>query len=74
VTCTQLCAQDGIVVWTRGRWEPDLVPRVCAWYEERGFERLWLSEPGVGYGAGVHRRTRAPEPLERNARMFTFTH
>jgi Putative methyltransferase len=72
--CTQLCAQDGIVVWTRGRWEPDLVPQVCAWYEDRGFERLWLSEPGLGYGAGVHRLTGAPEPLERNARMFAFTH
>jgi len=71
--CTQLCARDGIVVWTRGRWEPDLVPQVCSWYEDRGFERLWLSEPGVGYGAGVHRRTTAPEPLERNARMFAFT-
>lgn len=71
--CTQLCAENGIVVWTRGRWEPDLVPQVCAWYEDGGFERLWLSEPGLGYGAGVHRLTRAPEPLERNARMFAFT-
>ena len=24
--CTQLCAHGGTVVWTRGRWEPDLVP------------------------------------------------
>lgn len=71
--CSQLCAENGVVVWTRGRWEPDLVPQICAWYEDRGFERRWLSEPGLGYGAGAHRLTRAPDPLERNARMFAFT-
>jgi len=71
--CTQLCAQGGTVVWTRGRFEPDLVPQVCDWFAERGFEELWVSEPGVGYGVGVHRLTMAPAPLEPGARMFTFT-
>jgi hypothetical protein len=40
--CTQLCATGGTVIWTRGRWEPDLLPRICGWYEERGFERVWV--------------------------------
>jgi len=53
--CTQLCVRGGTVVWTRGRWEPDLVPRICAWFEERGFEQIWLSEPEAGYGVGAHR-------------------
>lgn len=71
--CTQLCADGGTVVWTRGRFEPDLVPQVCAWFEDRGFERLWVSEPGVGYGVGAHRFAASPVPLQSGARMFTFT-
>jgi hypothetical protein len=71
--CTQLCAHGGTVVWTRGRFEPDLVPRVCDWFADLGFEQLWVSEPGVGYGAGAHRFAATPAPLESGARMFTFT-
>jgi hypothetical protein len=51
----------------------DLVPRICDWFEDRGFERLWLSEPEVGYGVGAHRFAGTPEPLVPSARMFTFT-
>jgi hypothetical protein len=72
--CTQLCATGGTVIWTRGRWEPDLTPQVCAWFEERGFERVWFSdgtEPG-GQRVGAHRFTGTPAPLERDAVMFTF--
>lgn len=71
--CTQLCARGGTVVWTRGRFEPDLVPRICDWFASRGFARLWVSEPGVGYGVGAHRFLESPVPLEPGARMFTFT-
>ena len=70
--CTQLCAAGGTVIWTRGRWEPDLVPQVCAWFEERGFERVWLSGPGYGQCCGAHRFTASPVPLERDAVMFRF--
>lgn len=72
--CTQLCATGGTVIWTRGRWEPDLTPQVCAWFEERGFERVWLSdaaEPG-GQCVGAHRFTGTPSPLDPGAVMFTF--
>ena len=71
--CTQLCATGGTVIWTRGRWEPDLLPRICGWYEERGFERLWVSDPGVWAGVAAHRFTGTPEPLEAGATMFDFT-
>ena len=71
--CTQLCAYGGTVVWTRGRWEPDLVPQICDWFADRGFELGWVSDPVEGWGAGAHRFTEAPVPLERGARMFTFT-
>lgn len=74
--CTQLCATGGTVVWTRGRWArgaPDLVPQVCAWFEERGFDRLWVSEPAFGQCCGAHRFSGTPAPLEEGASMFTFT-
>jgi hypothetical protein len=71
--CTELCARGGTVVWTRGRFEPDLVPQVCDWFEERGFARLWVSEPDAGYGVGAHRFDAEPAPLRLGARMFTFT-
>jgi hypothetical protein len=70
--CTQLCATGGTVIWTRGRWEPDLVPQVCAWFEERGFEREWLSAPGGLQCCGAHRFTASPAPLEPDAVMFRF--
>jgi hypothetical protein len=71
---TQLCATGGTVIWTRARWEPDLTPQVCAWFEERGFERVWLSDAGEpgGQRVGAHRFTGTPAPLERDAVMFTF--
>ena len=71
--CTRLCATGGTVVWTRARWEPDLVPQICAWFEDRNFERVWLSEPGIRQCCGAHRFTGTPAPLEENATMFAFT-
>jgi hypothetical protein len=70
--CTQLCATGGTVVWTRGRFAPDLVPQVCAWFEERGFERLWVSDPQYENCCGAHRFTATPAPLEADATMFAF--
>jgi hypothetical protein len=76
--CTQLCATGGTVIWTRGRSllaepdAPDLVPQVCAWFERRGFDRVWLSGPEYQQCCGAHRFTRIPAPLERDATMFTF--
>jgi hypothetical protein len=68
----QLCASGGTVIWTRHRRPPDRVPQVCAWFEEHGFERLWVSDPGARYGAGAHRFTGVPEPLVPGERLFTF--
>jgi hypothetical protein len=68
----QLCARGGTVVWTRGRFAPDLVPSICAWFEAGGFEPVWLSAPDVGYGVGAHRFAADPSPLEPDARIFRF--
>jgi hypothetical protein len=70
--CAQLCAKGGTVIWTRARWAPDLVPQVCAWFEERDFERLWLSSPDYYECVGAHRRTAPPVPLDPDAVMFSM--
>lgn len=70
--CRQLCATGGTVIWTRHRDVPDRVPAICAWFEERGFEREWLSDPEAVFGVGVHRFRGRPRPLANGLRMFTF--
>ncbi|HLL66402.1 MAG TPA: class I SAM-dependent methyltransferase [Micromonosporaceae bacterium] len=67
-----LTRRGGTVIWTRHRDEPDLVPRICEWFAEHGFALVWVSEPGAGYGVGVHRARRDPPPLVPGARLFTF--
>ncbi len=71
-TAPELCTPGGIVIWTRHRREPDLVPRLCRWYEEAGFERVWVSDPSLDFGVGVHRFVGTPKPLVPGVRLFTF--
>ncbi|MGH3679063.1 MAG: SAM-dependent methyltransferase [Natronosporangium sp.] len=68
----QLCRTGGTVVWTRGRRAPDLVPQICSWFAEGGFELVWLTEQAEGYGVGAHRFAGTPAPLARGGRMFSF--
>jgi hypothetical protein len=70
-TCRALTAHDGTVIWTRGRTAPDLLPQICSWFEERDFERVWVSDPAVGYGVAAHRYRGKPLPL-KDSSMFTF--
>jgi hypothetical protein len=74
--CTQLCATGGTVIWTRSRsarGAPDLVPQICAWFEERGFDRRWISDPRFDACVGAHVFTGPPAPLAEGAAMFAFT-
>ncbi|MGW0940649.1 class I SAM-dependent methyltransferase, partial [Streptomyces sp. NPDC002666] len=70
--CNQLCKTGGTVIWTRNRAAPDRVPMICDWFDEQSFELQWLSEPGAGYGVGVHRFTGTPRPLRTSTRLFEF--
>ncbi|TDW22572.1 hypothetical protein EV650_1409 [Kribbella kalugense] len=70
----QLCRTGATVIWTRHREEPDLVPTICEWFESRGFERVWVSEPDAGFGVGVHRFNGVPDPLVTGQSLFSFTH
>jgi hypothetical protein len=70
---THLCAPGGTLVWTRGRYEPDFVPTICRWLEERGFEEIALTDPALRFGVGAHRFHGKPRPLEGpDLPMFTF--
>ncbi|MFI7063498.1 class I SAM-dependent methyltransferase [Kribbella sp. NPDC050124] len=71
-TCRQLSKAGGTVIWTRHRGAPDRVPAICEWFEERGFERVFVSDPEAGFGVGVHRYRGVPEPLVLGRSMFTF--
>jgi Putative methyltransferase len=68
----QLCRSGAPVIWTRHRDDPDPVPQICSWFEARDFERLYLSDPAVGFGVGVHRYTSSPQPLAPGTQLFTF--
>jgi hypothetical protein len=68
----QLSAHGATVIWTRGRFHPDLIPTLCGWMADRGFSERWVSDPAEDFGVGVHRYDGEPEPLSAGERMFTF--
>jgi len=72
--CTSLCATGGTVIWTRGRKpEPSVAPQISAWYEQHGFEQLWLTtDPEEQMCVGVHRYTGTPTPLAPGVSLFEF--
>jgi hypothetical protein len=70
--CPQFCGTGATVIWTRHRREPDLVPQICDWFETRGFERVFVSEPDTGFGVGVHRYAGEPQPLIPGQTLFSF--
>lgn len=68
------CAEGATVIWTRGRWEPDITPAMCDWFEQAGFTLVTLVPPPgpADFGTGVHRYPGPPRPLEPGRRMFHF--
>ncbi|MER5184888.1 SAM-dependent methyltransferase [Streptomyces sp. NPDC002896] len=69
---TQLCKTGGRVIWTRHRKDPDRVPLICKWFEERGFDREWVTDGDQLQAVGVHRFGSRPMPLQLGTRMFSF--
>ena len=43
---SRLCAPGATVLWTRGRWEPDLTPTIRRWFNASGFEELAFDSDG----------------------------
>ncbi|WCO67837.1 hypothetical protein PO878_03750 [Iamia majanohamensis] len=69
-----LLRRGGCVVWTRGRTEPDLRPRVRAAFTHAGFDELAYDGDPAQYGVGLARLVVAPPdprpPLPE--RLFAF--
>ena len=69
----ELAAPGAAIVWTRGRFEPDLTPSIRAWFRESGFDELsFVPVPGSTASVGMHRLTTAPRPFRPEVRLFTF--
>jgi hypothetical protein len=68
----QFVRPGGVVVWTRHREDPDLVPQLVDWFGAAGFEPLFLSPKDAGFGVGAHRYIGPGRPLVTGRRLFTF--
>ncbi len=69
----ELCAPGATVIWTRGRFEPDLTPAVRRWFAGAGFEELaFVTVSGTTAAAGAHRLVARPRPFRSGVRLFTF--
>ena len=69
----ELCAPDASVVWTRGRFDPDITPRVRRWFNDAGFDELdFVRVPDSTATVGLQRLRAEPRPLQRGVQLFTF--
>ena len=69
----ELCAEGAQVIWTRGRFAPDLTPSIREWFREAGFREVaFLAIPTTTASVGVHRLTAAPRPFRRGVHLFSF--
>jgi methyltransferase family protein len=67
-----LTKRGGVLIWTRHRRAPDLVPRISAWLGEQGFAEVWVTDPEIEHAVAVHRYLGEPRPLPAGTTMFTF--
>ncbi len=69
----ELCAPGATVIWTRGRFAPDLTPAIRDWFEQAGFTELAFGTvPGGTQSASAHRLVSEPRPYVPGRRLFTF--
>jgi hypothetical protein len=72
-TLPALLAPGATVIWTRTRAEPDLTPRVRAWFADQGFAELGFdTEDGYDYAVGTHVLRAEPARYRPGVRMFRF--
>jgi hypothetical protein len=69
----QFCAPGATVIWTRGRWEPDVVAAIRRWFDEAGFtEKAFEAPDDATWSAGADRLIADPLPPVPGERLFTF--
>ncbi len=68
-----LIASEGMVIWTRGRSQPDLRPRIRSWFTAAGLQEVSFDGDPEPFGVGVASVTK-PDPATRllPQRLFTF--
>lgn len=72
-TLPALCAPGARVVWTRTRREPDLTPRVRAWFADNGFREVdFVALPNSQASVGVADLVGEPTARLGPERLFTF--
>lgn len=70
----QLCAPGATVVWTRGRWDPEVVPRIRTWFDRSGFTEHRLEAPeNDDWSVGTNHLTADPATPVPGTTLFTFT-
>lgn len=68
-----LCAKDALVIWTRGRFEPDLTPTIRGWFRDAGFREVgFVAIDGTTMSVGAHRLQATPLPFRPDVQLFTF--
>lgn len=68
-----LCAPGATVIWTRGRFAPDLTPAIRTWFEDSGFSELaFVAIPETTVGVGANLLMSPPRAFDPNVRLFTF--
>lgn len=61
------------MIWTRGRFEPDLTPAIRAWFAAAGFDEIGFHAiAGSTASVGVDRLAIPPPAFRAGARLFTF--
>jgi len=69
----ELLARGATVIWTRGRFEPDLTPAIREWFAGSGFQELsFVPIPETTGSVGAHRLVGKPRPFRPGVRLFTF--
>ena len=74
-TAPGLCRAGATVIWTRGRFAPDLTPQVRVWFTRNGFEEVAFDILGSDamMSVGAARLTAAPPAAAPpDAPLFTF--
>ena len=69
----ELCAPGATVIWTRGRFQPDLTPAIREWFGDAGFTEIdFIAIPGSTGSVGIHRLAGASRVFQPGVRLFTF--
>jgi hypothetical protein len=69
----ELCARGATVLWTRGRFAPDLTPTIRRWFTEAGFEEVaFVTVRGTTASVGANRFVGPRRRFVAGVRLFTF--